>query len=297
MRLDPESRNLLGSARIGMLALSTRPYPVINPAAFVYSGDSVWITTSRFAAKVGIAREDPRASFMVAKGGRSVLLQGLLEAYDPRSPSSALRAAFDGPRFALGMAGYALKNAAYIGGYMVDITGVPREWWPHNRAVLRLRVERARALVSGTAAAHRTDLLVGPPARVARGVGKESGAILCWLQRGAPGPQMVPVLWAADHEDVLVWVPAGLPPPPADAPAGAAIEYHHQFRATRMLGACPRGRLERDDAAAAAIEERYEVELGEGAGFRLRTRRVTWWQGFGVGTVSVAAAARPRGEG
>lgn len=294
MRLDQDSRSLLGSARIGMLALSTRPYPVVNPAAFVFSGDSVWMTTSRFAAKIGMARRDPRAAFMVVRHGRSVLLQGLLEAYDPRSPSSALRALFDGPRFALGMTGYALKNAAYIGGYMVDITGVPREWWPHNRAVLRLRVERSRALVAGTATAGRPDVLVGAPSAVARGVGKESAAILCWLQRGAVGPHMVPVLWAADAEDVLVWVPDGVPPPPAGAPAGVVVEYHHQFRATRMLGACPRGRLEYDEAARPALEERYQVELGAGQGFRLRTRRVTWWQGFGVGTVSVAATARPR---
>lgn len=292
MRLDSESRQLLGAARIGMLALGTGTTPVVNPAAFVHSGDSVWMTTSRFAAKLGMARRDPRASFLVVRGERSVLIQGVLDAYDPRSLSGALRAAMDGPRFALSMAGYALKNAAFIGGYMVDITGVPREWWPHNRVVLRLRGHHARVLVEGTAAARRSDRLMGPPASVQKGVERASQAIACWLQRGAHGPQMVPALWAADGADTLVWVPEGVPHPPGGAAGAVVVEYHHPFRATRMLGACPRGRFEADGGARPEIEGRYQIELGEGAGFRLRTRRVTWWRGFEVSTSAVAAVAK-----
>jgi hypothetical protein len=292
MRLDQESRHLLGASRIGMLALATGSYPVVNPAAFVFAGDSIWMTTSRFAAKLGMARRDPRASFLVRRGERSVLLQGVLEPYDPRTLSGAFRAVMGGPRFAFSMASYTLKNAAFIGGYMVDITGVPREWWPQNRVILRLHPEHSRVLVAGSAEAKRHDRIVGPPATVAKGLERESLAVLCWLQRGGHGPQMVPALWAVDAEDVLSWVPSGLAPPPNDAPGAIAVDYHHPFRATRMLGACPRGRFERDDSARGAIEKRYRVELAEGVGLRLRTRRVTWWRGFEVGTTAVATVIR-----
>ena len=292
MRLDEESRRLLGGARIGMLALSAGTFPVVNPAAFWYSGDSVWMTTSRFAAKLGMARRDPRASFMVEREGRSVLLQGVLEAYDPRSLTSALRATMEGPRFALSMAGYALKNAAFIGGYMVDLTGIPREWWLHNRVVLRLRADRARLLVTGVAEARRRDRVFGAPAAVAKGTEKESEAYLCWLQKGAAGPQMVPVLWAAEDEDILAWVPDGLPHPPEGSAGAVVVEYHHPFRATRMVGACPRGYFAGDAGARGAVQERYGVGLAEGFGLRLRTRRVTWWRGFAVGTAVVAPLAR-----
>jgi hypothetical protein len=292
MRLDQESRHLLGGARIGMLALAAPGYPVVNPSAFTFSGDSVWMTTSRYAAKLGMARRDPRAAFMVARGERSVLFQGILEPYDPRSLSGAFRALVDGPRVALGMASYAFKNAAFIGGYMVDITGVPMEWWPQNRVILRLRPDHSRVLVADTAEAKRRDRIAGPAAAVVKGLERESQAVLCWLQRGAHGPQMLPALWAVDADDLLAWVPSGLAHPPNGAPGAIAIDYHHPFRATRMLGACPRGRFEPDDSARRAIEKRYGVELAEGVGLRLRTRRVTWWRGFEVSTAAVAAVTR-----
>jgi hypothetical protein len=292
MRLDQGSRHLLGGSRIGMLALATPGYPVVNPAAFAFAGDSIWMTTSRYAAKLGMARRDPRASFLVMRGERSVLLQGILEPYDPRTLSGAFRAAMGGPRFALSMASYALKNAAFIGGYMVDITGVPREWWPQNRVILRLHPEHSRVLVVGTAEAKRRDRIVGPPATVAKGLERESHAVLCWLQPGGHGPQMLPALWAADAEDLLTWVPSGLTHPANDMPGAIAIDYQHPFRATRVLGVCSRGRFERDDSARGAIEKRYGVELAEGVGLRLRTRRVTWWRGFEVSTTAVATVIR-----
>src|SRR5207237_382818 len=90
VRLGADSGRLLGSARIGRLALHAGRFPLVNPAAFVYQGDSIWITSSRFAAKFALARRDPRASFLVTGSGRSVELQGLLEPYDLRSVAGLL---------------------------------------------------------------------------------------------------------------------------------------------------------------------------------------------------------------
>src|SRR5438128_2376129 len=77
---------------------------------------------------------------------RSVLLQGLLEVFDPRSFQGPLRAVLEGPTFALSLAGYALKNAPFVAGYLLDLASIPRAWWPQNRVVLRLRATRARQL-------------------------------------------------------------------------------------------------------------------------------------------------------
>src|SRR5256714_10994199 len=141
MRLDSEQHELLSTARIGMLAIGGR-LPLVSPAAFHFGGGALWMTTSRHAAKLTLARRDPRAAFLVSPVARrrahGVLLQGLLEAYDPRSPRSQLRAALQGPGFALNLAGYALKNAAFIGGYLLDLASIPPEWWPHNRVLLPL---------------------------------------------------------------------------------------------------------------------------------------------------------------
>ena len=291
MQLDAGSRELLGSARIGMLALAAGTYPVVNPAAFSHQAGSIWMTTSRYAAKLGMARKDPRAAFLVEAHGRSVLLQGVLEAFDLRSVSGALRATLEGPRFPLAMAGYALKNAAFIGGYLVDLAGVPREWWPQNRVVLRLSPDRVREFQAGEAEAAEASRVGGAPPAVAGAVESESRAILCWVQRGYP--QLVPALWAAAGDDILAWVPEELAPPHDRMASAVVVEFHHPYRATRMVGACPRGLISRDDAACAAVSKRYGVELTGGVGLRLEARRVTWWHGFEVKTSPVRGGVRP----
>ncbi len=285
MQLDPTARRLLRTARIGMLALAGGTFPVVNPAAFTYQSGAIWMTTSRYAAKLGMARKDPRASFIVELEGRSVQLQGVLEVFDLRSVSGAVKAIFEGPTFGFSMAGYALKNAAFIGGYLVDLAGVPRQWWPQNRVVLRLSPDRREEIDTGAAEAAGASRIGGAPDKVARAVENESEGFLCWMRRGYP--QLVPALWVADGEDVLAWVPEELGPPHDGMASTLVVEYHHPYRATRMIGACPRGYLHSDERAKRAIERRYEVELEGGRGLRLETRRVTWWQGFEVKTTAV----------
>src|SRR5205807_7787010 len=98
-----------------MLALAAGRLPLVNPAAFRFGGGAVWMTTSRHAVKLALARRDPHAAFLVEGEDRAVVLQGQLDTFDPRSLGSQLRAVFQGPAFAWNLAGYALKNASFIG--------------------------------------------------------------------------------------------------------------------------------------------------------------------------------------
>src|ERR1700682_3207517 len=138
MKLTSAAPSILGQSAIGMLALRAGRLPMVNPAVFSFAAGSLWLTTSRFAAKTVLARRDPRAAFLVDGGSRAVLLRGTMEVYDPLSVSSQVRAMLDGPGYILGMAGYALKNAPFVAGYLLDIARLPREWLPYNRVVLRL---------------------------------------------------------------------------------------------------------------------------------------------------------------
>lgn len=296
MRLDPAQRELLSAARIGMLAIGGR-LPLVSPAAFHFGGGALWMTTSRHAAKLTLARRDPRAAFLVTpdarRGAHGVLLQGLLEAYDPRSPRSQVRAVMHGPGFAFNLAGYALKNAAFIGGYLLDLARIPTEWWPHNRVLLRLVPDRASLvppLLPPTAAAERVP---GAPAQVANAVSRNRTAELCWLAAGRP--VMASVAWALDGPDAVAWLPPHGPRPPrAGAPAALVIEHHHPFRATRMLGLCLRGRARLEPEARPAIEARYAGELPDGgAAVRIELARLTWWRGFEVRTRAVERRTVP----
>src|SRR5260221_6329543 len=97
MRLTSDARAILGQGSIGMLALRAGRLPLVNPAAFHFASGSLWMTTSRYAAKILSAKRDPRAAFMVDSGSQALLLRGALEVYDPLSVSSQVRAVLDGP--------------------------------------------------------------------------------------------------------------------------------------------------------------------------------------------------------
>src|SRR6195256_6629945 len=149
MKLNNDARAIVGQSSIGMRALRAGRLPLVNPAVFSFAAGSLWLTTSRFAAKTMLARRDPRAAFLVDSGSRAVLLQGAIEVFDPLSVSSQVRAMLDGPGYVLGMAGYALKNAPFVAGYALDVTRLPREWLPYNRVVLRLRPGHAAGIEGG----------------------------------------------------------------------------------------------------------------------------------------------------
>src|SRR5205823_10961623 len=175
-----------------MLALGAGRLPLVNPAAFRFGGGAVWMTTSRHAAKLALARRDPRAAFLVEGEGRAVVLAGLLETFDPRSVGSQVRAALEGPGFAWNLTGYALKNASYIGGYMLDLASVPAEWWPHNRVVLRLSAERIHEMRRDETQLEPPALgarLAGVPADVARSLERAVGYV-CWPT--SRGPTLAP---------------------------------------------------------------------------------------------------------
>jgi hypothetical protein len=295
VRLDSEQRELLGQSRIGMLALGAGREPLVNPAAFHFGGGALWMTTSRHAAKLTLAKRDPRAAFLVAPGsrlgGHGVLLQGLLEAYDPLSPRSQIKAALHGPGFAFNVAGYALKNAAFIGGYLIDLASIPAEWWPQNRVLLRLEPDRVGLVPGFELPAAAPQRVPGTPAQVAHAVERHRTAQLCWTVAGRP--VIASAAWALDGPDVVAWLPPFVSRPPRDdVPAALVVEHHHPFRATRMLGVCVRGRLALEPAARAAMAGRYGAELPPGGtAVRLRAARVTSWRGFEVRTRRLARPA------
>ena len=102
MKLTSDAREILGQSPIGMLALRTGRFPLVNPAVFSFASGSLWMTTSRYAAKTLMARRDPRAAFLVDGGSRALLLRGAIEVFDPLSLSGQVRAMLDGPGYVLG---------------------------------------------------------------------------------------------------------------------------------------------------------------------------------------------------
>jgi hypothetical protein len=280
MKLTSDARAILGQSAIGMLALRAGRLPMVNPAVFSFASGSLWMTTSRFAAKTVLARRDPRAAFLVDGGSRALLLRGALEVYDPLSVSSQVRAMLDGPGYLLGMAGYALKNAPFVAGYLLDIARLPREWLPYNRVVLRLRPSDADVIDGVQFPAAQAARVPAVPAEVSRRLAGVSRGYACWIDGGMPFIR--PAFWEVDHGEVTVAPVSGRPR--VGSPGALVVESHHRFRPSLMVGACVRGTF---SAAAdgSVIAERYGIDPDDVPdAMELKPERVTSWRGFAIAT-------------
>lgn len=287
MKLTREASSILGHTSIGMLSLRAGRLPLVNPAVFSFASGSLWMTTSRYAAKTIIARRDPRAAFLVDGGAESLMMRGSLEVFDPLSISSQVRAMLDGPGYLLGMAGYALKNAPYVAGYALDLSLLPREWMPYNRVVLRLRITHADLIENPRFPAAQAARVPSVPAEVSRRLAGVSRGYACWIEGNVP--VIRPAYWEVERGDVVVAPVGGVPR--AGVPGALVIESHHPFRPSLMVGACVRGTFG-PAAGAESIAERYGIARGDVLdAVELKPERVTSWRGFAV-TTSVPRSAR-----
>jgi hypothetical protein len=280
MKLTNEARAILGQSSIGMLALRAGRLPLVNPAVFSFAGGSLWMTTSRFAAKTMLARRDPRAAFLVDSGSRALLLRGAIEVFDPLSVSNQVRAMLDGPGYVLGMAGYALKNAPFVAGYVLDVTRLPREWLPYNRVVMRLRPSDADVIEGVQFPAAQAARVPAVPAEVSRRLAGVSRGYACWIEGGMP--VIRPAFWEVDRGHVTVAPASGRPR--VGTVGALVVESHHSFRPSQMVGACVRGTFG-SAADGSAIAERYAIEPDDvPVAMELRAERVTSWRGFEITT-------------
>jgi hypothetical protein len=287
MKLTKGASEILGRASIGMLALRSGRLPLVNPAVFSYAGGSLWMTTSRYAAKTLIARRDPRAAFLVDGGDRAVLLRGALEVFDPINLSNDVRAVLEGPSFFMGMAGYALRNAPFVAGYALDLTRLPREWMPYNRVILRMKLSDADIVEGAPFPAAQAARVPAVPAEVSRRLAGVSRGYACWIEGGLP--LIRPAFWEVDRGRVSVAPTSGRPR--AGSPGALVVESHHRFRPSMMVGACVRGTFA-SSTDGAAIAERYGIAAAEVPPVvDLKVERVTSWRGFAI-TTAVPRTAR-----
>src|SRR5437773_10519191 len=237
MKLTREASAILAGASIGMLALRSGRLPLVNPAVYSFAGGSLWMTTSRYAAKTIIAKRDPRAAFLVDVGAKAVLLRGALEVFDPLSLSSDVRAVLEGPGYFLGMAGYALRNAPFFAGYLLDLAKLPREWMPYNRVVLRLKLSDADLVEGAPFPSAQAARVPAVPAEVSRRLAGVSRGYACWFEGGQP--VIRPAFWEVDHGQVSLAPTSGHPR--SGSPGALVVESQHSFRPSLMVGACVRG--------------------------------------------------------
>lgn len=295
MLVDAQVRELLGGSQIGLLALRGRALPLVSPVAFHVGGASVWMTTARDTTQMSLARLDSTAAFVVERAGRAIVIQGQLEAYDPLTISGPLRAALDG-QVALGLVGYALKNAPLLVGYILDLASVPKRWLPQNRVALRLRCHRLTVLTAPSTVAALAQPIPELPESLSNSLALLPTGFLSWFSGAFP--LLVPALWAFVGTDVCLWVTDDSQVPATAIPAAFALNQDHPYRPSQMVGVCFRGSMTPFPSAATAIAARYGSDAtGKGFGLHLVIQRTLWWRGFHAQSQGVAAPRQDLASG
>jgi len=294
----PEIAGVLEDPRLLHLAVETARGPHVTPTAYAVAGGRLWLVSSRNTVKVRTLRRHPRVSVLVRDGERSVVLSGTAEVLSPWGPGDAMRLARN-PWWPRALAGYGLRNAALLGGYLVDAAGCTAGSLPHDRVLVGITPQRAMLIeddqvvrVVGrwpsarrasspqrrAGSVHRAVSLDGVPQRAAATVSASGGAALGWSTPS--GPVVLPANSLEGGATVLVPAQALRVAGAADGDAAClSFDGGLALRPTRLAGAMLRGR------------ESILSRRGALATVALDVERVSWWSGFRTGTVQIAARA------
>ena len=258
----PEMPDVLDRAARCVLAFGGRRGPVLSPMAFWADGASLWMATPAQSVKAVALRDRPECAIHVpAPGGLGddAVLSGHARVFGVHDPVGL---ALHGPMISAAMTGLASRNAGTILGYVQDVRHVPQRFRPHNRVVVRIRIQTSRMVPSaqpGPGISPALPSLVAPE-----------------IRRALAGLRNVTLATQDLHGQVLVG--------PAVWDAGYALE--------------PLDGLPLADGAPAAVHIGADPEgrptnvvgvtlVGVLRGGRLEPTRVTWWDGFKLRTADV----------
>lgn len=258
---------LLARASHCQLAYGVSDGVAMTPMAYWSDGGGLWMTSSRRAAKIAALRRDGRCAVWIAPPDPSepgVAVDGRARVYDLSDPVGV---ALHWPAISGALAGLALRHRSALTGYVQDLPGLPSAWLPHNRVLLRVRIDAAR----GRLAPQRVEG-VGPllppvlPSGVRRALTGVRRVTLATLD--ADRIVVRPAVWGTDFRlDVSA---TAIPAP--DTPACVVADSAPSARPSAKTGVLLRGTL--------------------GPDLRLHPTRAVWWEGFSLDAAPVDLADR-----
>lgn len=296
--LDTRSASIVepGTSRFDAYAVTTRTGPHVTMQAGVVHAGRFWTTTSRRSLKARSVAAHHVAAAVVSDGDRHRIIAGRTTAFRPLRPWTALADPTAPLRAGWAVARLGIEQIDELVGYVQAASSVPADWLPHRRALLVTRIDRSLTIDGTTVVAAEGDWqrdLDGP--RPAPTDGTRAPAPLPLDQLPAShhdvvteassvhlgvttptGPVAVPAGWAGDDTfvvptEVLSAVTASFP-----GPASAVFDVSGSRRPDRKRGAMFRG-----VASVVDVDDRYTL-------VSVRADRLTTWDGFDAGTVSVA---------
>lgn len=262
--LDPAVRSVLGEGRQAFIAVGARTGPHVTPELYAAADGRLWFASAAKTLKVKVLGKRPTASVLVRAGNRSVVVTGETQCFDPLDPSDVARAVQQAPAVAKALAGYGLRNASDLAGFVVDAARGRAGRPPGRRTLLALTPDRLAVLDGGRLVGAWGDWpganAADKDAKPWEGDGID--AVVGW--QAESGPVAVPARWDPESEaatvpPVLVTL-AGLP---ESSPACVTADQYGAPGPAAKSGVLLRGTGERHDDR-----------------IRIDAERVTAWDGI-----------------
>jgi hypothetical protein len=144
---DPTVRSILEAGRQVYVAVAAPAGPHVTPELYSVADGRLWFWTAHTTVKAKTLVDDPRIGAVVPGRGRSVVLHGTAERFDPKD-LAALPRAIRQPR-AIGRAAvrFGLRNAADLGAFATDfVSGRLGRSLPPRRVLFGIRPDEAHVV-------------------------------------------------------------------------------------------------------------------------------------------------------
>jgi hypothetical protein len=233
--------------------------PHVTPELFTFSGGRLWFASASSTVKTKVLHRERSAGAVVSVAGRSIVLSGTVDAFDPRDPAGFVRRYSQLPAAASALARFTMRNASDLLAFAGDtLTGK-----------LGIRVPPVRLLfaLDPTAAAYvENDALVDCWGTWTCRDSGEDEAIPAGGEHAVvafPGPVPLPARWYADQQ-VLYVVPVLLRLLSFDGefPIGIVVDEYTAPGPAAKRGSLLRGRARvvTDDPGFVEVELERAVE-------------------------------------
>lgn len=191
--LPPPVLGVLGEGRQAYVAVASKRGPHVTPELYTWSSDKLWFAAATSTLKAKVLRRDPTLGAVVNVAGRSVVLTGSVEVFDPRNPVSTLARLPQLPGVARALSSFTIRNAADLLAFAGDAAaGRLGRRLPPVRLLFALTPDRIALVENDAVVGHWGWSMGSAPAEEPVPVGGERAVA------AFPGPVALPVRWFAD---------------------------------------------------------------------------------------------------
>lgn len=200
MNLPDDLTSTLKEGRQAYVAVPSKHGPHVTPELYAWSDGRLWFAAAAGTVKSNVLKRDGHGGAMVTSGGRSVVMCGKVEPFDPRAAKGVVAALVRLPRVAKASASFVTRNASDMVGFVSDaVRGRLGKKPPPMRVLFALEPDRAVAV--------ENERILGawgewsapsePSAEPVPAGGATSVV-------GLPGPVPVPARWFEESDEFFV---------------------------------------------------------------------------------------------